>query len=143
MIANHKVTGKAMSVPGGIGLAAVVSIATTLLMSGLLAWLVLTERVGEIAVGYGTMVILLVSSFLGAMIAAGVIKHRKMMVCLLSGAAYLLCLLACTALFLGGQYQGVGVSVLLILAGCVAAALTDLRKRGSSNKKSRRKMYSR
>lgn len=143
MVANQKVTGRAMTIPGGVGIAAITSIVTTLLMSGILAWLVLTERVGESVVGYGAMVILLVSSFFGAMIAAGMIKHRKMMVCLLSGAAYFLCLLACTALFLGGQYQGVGISALLILVGSAGAALTDLRKGGSFNKKSRRKMYSR
>lgn len=143
MVANQKVTGKATSIPGGIGIAATVSMLITLLTCCILAWLVVTERVGENAIGYCAMMILLVSSFVGAVIAAVKIKHRKMMVCVLSGCAYFLCLLACTALFFGGQYHGVGVSALLILAGSVAAALTDMRKGGSFNKKSRRKMYSR
>lgn len=142
MISKQKVTGKAMSIPAGISLAAGISILTTLVFSWLLAWLVITGRVGENAIGYGAMAILLMASYLGAILAAARVKHRSMMVCALSGAAYFLCLLACTALFFGGQYQGIGVSALIITVGSVGAALTDAARSGG-HKKGRRKIPSR
>lgn len=143
MIVNQKVTGKAMSIPGGIGFSAVISMVITLALSWLVAALVIAGRVGESAIGYGSMVILLLSSYTGAVFAAIKIKHRRMMACLLSGVVYFLCLLTCTALFFGGQYQGVGVSSLLIAAGSITAALTGAARNSGPNKKGRRKIRSR
>ncbi len=128
-----------MSMPGGIGLGVGVSAAITLLLCWLISWLIASERVGENAIGYAAMTILLVSAYVGALLAAARIKHQKMMICLLSGAAYFAVLLACTALFFGGQYQGVGISALLIAAGSIAAAMTDAGIVGGKNKKRKKK----
>ncbi|MBQ9839106.1 MAG: TIGR04086 family membrane protein [Oscillospiraceae bacterium] len=141
MVVNKKVTGTAASIPGGIAAAAGVATALTLLLSGLIAWLVLQERIGESAIGYGAMVVLLLSSFVCGVLASAMVKHRRMVVCLLSGLTYFLCLLACTALFFGGRYQGLGVTALLILAGSVSAALIDLSRPRKRRKTDRRKMH--
>lgn len=140
MVANRKVTGIAMSMPGGLALGGVVSLLTTILGTGVFAYMLSTETVSADAVGYCAMGILLASSMLGSMTAAGKIKHRKIYVCGLTGLIYYLTLLAITALFFGGQYQGIGVTALVILAGSGTAALLGTKgknRRHSSKRKIR------
>ena len=73
----------------------------------------------------------------GAAVAVGKIKRRRVYVCLLSGGIYYGILLAMTALFFGGQYQGMGVTALLVLAGSGLVALLGLR--GEKGAKPRRR----
>ena len=134
MIATKKPTGRAMSMPGGLAVGFAVSMSVTLLLALLLTKLILDETMAMEHVGYGTMLLLLIASFLGAAVAQRKIKHRRMLVCLESGAVYFFGLLAVTALFFGGQYTAVGVSGLLILAGCGSAGLITAGK-GSARKK--------
>lgn len=103
----------------------------------MLAKLVMDEKMAMEHVGYGIMILLLAASFLGAVTAQGKIKHRKMLVCLLSGLVYFIMLLAATALFFGGQYTGVGVTGLLILGGSGTAALATAGQ-GTNRKKKRK-----
>ena len=87
-------------------------------------------------VGYGIMVLLIVSSFAGAMISFGRIKRQRMLVCIVSGVIYFAMLMSMTALFFGGQYSAVGTTALLVLAGSGAAALLGLRQgRGAKRTK--------
>lgn len=132
----QKVSGKAMSIPGGLALGAGVSMLLTVALSAAVAKLVQTELLSQEKIGYGVMIILLISSFLGAMTAQGRVKHRRAMVCFLSGILYYLLLLSITALFFGGQYSGMWVTGLVILAGVGSAAMTTARQgRGGRNKK--------
>ncbi len=142
MVANQKVTGRASSIPVGIGLGILLSVAITLLLSCLLAWLVLGGRIGESGMGYGIMGILLIASLAGSALAILRVKHRKLLVGLAAGIGYLAVLLMCTALFFGGQYQGIGVTAVVILCGSLAASLLGARD-GKGRKKSTRKMRSR
>lgn len=136
MVVNQKVTGKASSMPGGLAIGWGCSMAVTLLGSVIVAAL-LDRRIMEMdSIGYGTMLILLLSSMLGATLAVKRIKKQRMMVSMLAGAAYYLTLLAVTALFFGGQYEGMAVTGLVILGGSLAAALSGLRqKRGAARKR--------
>ena len=134
MLQNRKPTGRAMSIPGGLAVAAGVSVAVTVLLSLLLAKLIVDEQMGMEHAGYGTMILLMTASFLGAVTAQRKIKHRKALVCLLSGLVYYGILLGFTALFFGGQYTGAGVTGLVILAGSGTAALTAAGK-GRTGKK--------
>ena len=87
-------------------------------------------------IGYGIMVLLIVSSFAGAMISFGRIKRQRMLVCIVSGVIYFAMLMSMTALFFGGQYSAVGTIALLVLAGSGAAALLGLRQgRGAKRTK--------
>jgi hypothetical protein len=51
-----------------------------------------------------------------------------------SGAGYYLTLLAMTALFFGGQYQGMGVTLGLVLAGAGTATLLSVKRKNSITK---------
>ena len=123
MTVNQKVTGTALSMPVGLGLGTLVSLGITGLLSALTAWLILSGKLSEGSVGYCAMVILLVSSAAGAATAIGKIKRRRLQAGLTSGGIYFACLLAATALFFGGSYQGIGVTALMVFCGCTLVIL--------------------
>lgn len=138
MVANRKVTGAASAMPVGLAVGLGVSLGTTLLGCAVLAWLIGRETVPQSGIGYGSLVILLTASLLGAGVACGRVKRRRMLVCTLSGLCYFASLVCMTALFFGGQYQGMGVTALVILAGSLCIGLLGLRGEGSRNRRRRK-----
>ena len=123
MTVNRKVTGTAMTMPAGIGVGCGISMLVTILGSALVAKLISLEVLQEMAIGYGAMAIILVASTLGALTAVKKVKKRMLQVSALVGFVYYGLLLAMTACLFGGQYQGLGVTALLVLAGCGLVAL--------------------
>ena len=140
MAINQKVTGRTSSMPVGLAIGGGVSLIITLLTAALLAELINREAISEESVGYGVMILLLLSSAIGSLTAVGKIKRQRMAVCLLSGGIYFCILLSITALFFGGQYDAVGVTAVLVLGGSVAAAFLSLQqgRRGRSGKTRRK-----
>lgn len=135
MVTNRKVTGKAMTVPGGVLLGACAALLWTIAAAAILGILIGREILPEQAIGYGSIMILLSASFLGSLLAWGKVKHQRAVVCLSTGAAYLIILLSMTALFFGGQYEAIGVTVLLVLAGCAVVILMGMGQgKGGSRK---------
>lgn len=130
MVVNQKVTGTASSMPAGLAVGAVFSLAVTIIGSGLVAWLVGRETLPEDSIGYCAMAILLLAGVSGAAMAVGRIKRRRAMVCMLSGTIYYICLLGITALFFGGQYQGMGVTGLMVFCGVMLVLLAGVRREG-------------
>ena len=141
MVSNRKSTGTASSIPAGIAIAAIVSLVITLLGSVVSAYLVQSELIRQESIGYASMVVLVVSGAVGALVAMARIKRMRMQMCLLSGVCYFLLLLSVTALFFGGQYEGIGVTALAILSGCGSVAVLSIagEKRGSTGR--RKKAY--
>ncbi len=141
MIVNQKPTGRAMSMPGGLTIGAVVSLGVTLLFAAVLAKLVDMEKLAWGNIGYGIIVILLLASFSGAMTAYAKIKRQRLLVCGASGVIYFGILLAITALFFGGQYEAVGVTAGLVFGGSACAWLLGLRDGGSRRGKKIRPVH--
>lgn len=139
MVVNKKVTGKSTAMPMGLTIGVVVSLLLSFAGAMIAANLVVTGTLGQDAIGYCAIVILMVSPAVGAVISALMIKHRWMIVCLSVGGIYYLALLAITALFFGGQYQGMGVTALVVLGTCGAVGLLGLRTgKGSRHKGAKR-----
>lgn len=111
------------------------SLLLTMILSAILAKMVETEALAQRNIGYGVMILLLISSFLGAAAAQGRVKHQRLLVCILSGCVYFLLLLGITALFFGGQYSGMGVTALLVFGGAGTAALLCTRQGKGSHKR--------
>lgn len=132
-------TGRTLSIPAGMGVGLGVSLGITAAAIAVLAKLVDTQTLAWENVGYGIMVMLLAASFFGALTAYGKIKRQRLMVCLLTGAAFFGFLLSMTALFFGGQFDGVLYTFLLVLAGSSAAGLLGLRQGRGGGKKQRRR----
>ncbi len=122
MYGKKKTTGTAMTLPAGIGLALLISMLITLAGSALVAIMVLSEKIGEGAVGYAAMAILALSSVAGAWIAVILVKRLRLQVSIIFGGCYYLLLLAMTALLFGGQYQGMGTTAIIILVGSALVA---------------------
>lgn len=138
MITNKKGTGRATPMPVGFGLGVGISVGVTLILSAFIAYLVQTGSLEESAVGYSSGLILLLSSALGALVSASRIKRRWMLICLGAGGLYYLSLIAMTALFFGGQYQGMGVTAILVLVGAGLTGLLGVKAKGSGKWKRRK-----
>lgn len=123
MTVNQKVTGTAASIPAGLAMGTLVSLGITAALSALAAWLVRGGSVPEEGIGYCAMVILLLSSCAGALTAIRKTKRLRMQMGLAAGGIYWLCLLAATALFFGGQYEGIGVTALMVFCGSMLVIL--------------------
>lgn len=128
--------GTAVSIPEGIAWGACTGITIILMTSAALAKLMDAQTLQWENVGWWIMTMLLLASFIGAMVSCGMIKRKRMQMSLLSGAILWLMLLGFTALFFGGQYEGVGVTGGLVLAGSISAGLTGSKpKKGRKGKK--------
>lgn len=101
-----KKSKKSSTIPAGLGLGLLVSMAVTVAAAVVITFLVAGERIGESAIGFGALGALLLGAIAGALTAAGKIEGHRMIACLLNGAVYFVCLMCCTALFFEGQYQG-------------------------------------
>lgn len=130
---HHKASSTGVGLALGLG----VSLLITIALLAASAKLIQAELLQEERIGFTIMGTLLLASFGGAIASAWTIQRRKGLMCLCSGGLYWASLLAVTALFFGGQYDAVGVTALLILAGAGAAALLTMKeKKGRKNKKS-------
>ena len=136
MVMNQKPSGRASSMPMGVLTGLAVSLSVTILLAAISAKLIDIQWIGEKDIGYCAMVILIAAPFAGAKSAQKRIKRQQLMVCGISAGLYFLMLLGITALFFGGQYEAVSVTLLLILAG---AALTLLTGNGKHRAGKRRK----
>lgn len=137
MVTNKKVFGRAGSMPKGLALGTTAALVLTVGYAILMTQLILTETVDMTALGYGSMILLPVVSAVSAWIAVSIIKRKRMQVCLLSGGVYFTVLALINIFFFGGQFQGVLVTVALILAGVLVVGVMGLRGERGSGKKYR------
>lgn len=138
---DRKITGRAASIPAGLAVGALVSMAVTILISAIGAHLIISKIVPQEQIGYCSIFALLAGSILGAVTASKKVKHKNLVVSFLSGLVYFFILLAATALFFGGQYEGMGVTFIVILLGTAAAALITSREGNRRSNRRRKKIH--
>ena len=136
-----KHSGRAVSVPIGMLTACGVSIALTMCLSVIGAMLVSRELLGQERIGILAMMILTVASVMGGITAAGKIKMRRMQMSLLHGALYGLFLVVLTFLFFGGQFQGMGTTLVVIAVSSIGGGLIANRSEGKGSGKKRKKYH--
>ena len=130
MATKYQSTGRAMTLPAGVLLGAGMAFIWTIAMSAVMAKLIEMEVFPESAVGYGSMVILLTASALASTTAWRKVKHQRAIVCMCAGGVYFLILLAVTAVFFGGQFDAVGVTAAVVMAGSGSTVILGLRSPG-------------
>ncbi len=128
MTVNQKVSGTASTMPAGLLKGAVAAIIMTIAGAALMSALIIREVLRETSIGYCAMVVLLISPLAGALIAMNAVKQKLAIVAALSAGIYYLLLLGTNALLLKGEYTGMGVTALLVLAGAGSALLLKLRQ---------------
>ena len=140
MTTQHKATGRAASIPSGLAAGAAVSMAVTAAICGLGAWLIASEIMPQQQIGYCSLAALLLSAALGAMTAMHRVKRKRLMVGLMSGGIYYAILIAITILFFDGSFQGMGVTLTVILVGSLLAILVNNRRQNAGSGHRRRKI---
>lgn len=129
------VNKKDKGLPEALGIGLLAGVILTLLGTGLLALLIGNETMDITAMSPGCIVIHLIGSALTGLVAYGVMKRQRIVVCALSALCYFLVQVGITALFFDGQYQGIGAGVLSIIGGGVLSVLPGFISRSSGGKK--------
>lgn len=140
MVAQHRATGRAASIPSGLAVGAAVSVIVTLIICSLGAWLITSEIMPQERIGYCSIAALLLSAILGGMTAMNRVKRKRLAVSLMNGGIYYALLIAVTILFFDGSFQGMGVTLAVILLGSVIAVLTAKRGHNLNSGQKRRKI---
>ena len=138
MVNTVRPAGKTKSVPGGMAIAGSISIGITLLGSVIMAFMMDAEKITWEQAGYWIMAMLFLSAFAGAKGAIAAIKRQRLAVCAMSGGLYWGLLLCITALFFGGNYEAVGETAAIIIAGSGCAAMVSLPRKKSAKGKRRK-----
>lgn len=128
-------TGKTKSIPAGMAISAAVSMTITVVLAAAIAYGLHVQRITWEQAGYWIMGMLFLASFAGGKSGYGAIKGQRCMISLLCGLLYWGLLLCVTALFFGGDYEGVWVTACIILAGSEASALLSIPNSGKRNRK--------
>ena len=123
MVVNRKVTGRASSVPAGLAAGAITALGITLVTSLFVAYLVSGEYIGQDKIGYGAIFVLLMASAIGSWFAIRKIKKMPIQMAALSGLLFYVMLLSMTALFFGGQFNGMAVTLVFVLVGSGAGGI--------------------
>lgn len=127
--------GKSISLITGIGIGIATSIIVSVAAAAAAAALVNSERMDIGNLSPTTAVIHILASFLGGWLASSLTGQKKLICVLGTAAGYLVVMLAITALLFDGQYQGVGLTILMVLIGAGAVILLGLRGKNRGNRK--------
>ena len=114
---------KGNSMASKLALGAAVCIGVTVLCAAVGAAMISSGRIPESTMSYGALGTLALSSMAGALAGGWKIQEKRLYLCLLVAAVYVALLLAITATFFGGQYEGVGLSVIMAILGAFGAAI--------------------
>lgn len=123
MVVNRKVTGRASSVPAGLVTGALTALAITLITSYLAAFMVSRELLDRDMFGYCAIAMLILASFVGSKVAVAKIKKMPLRMAAASGLVLYVLLLSITALFFDGQYDAMGVTLVVVLIGSEAGGM--------------------
>ena len=137
MIPIKKFKSKVMGIPAGLGVGVLSSLLLTFIGTAIAASLLATEKIGEDTIQYVVILVQAISGALGAFLSESLTKRLRLQVSLLSGVCYYLALLAMTALFFGGRYQGIGLTAAVIMAVCLVIAFLPTQS-GELGKKRKR-----
>lgn len=119
--------GKSVSLPAGIGIGVGTSLLASVTAVAVLAALVNAEKLNIGSITVVTALVHLISSFLGGWLATLLTKQKRLVTALSTAAGYLLVMIGMTALIFDGQYQGIGLALLMVFIGSGAVILLGMR----------------
>ncbi len=112
-----------------------VSVIGLLAATFILSMLVHHERVSVNGINYGTLFILMISALLGSCAAIKSYGEKRVCIGALAGLIYGVVLLGITALFFGGRYRGVTVTLFLVLGMGAVSGLLAINGNGGNKRK--------
>lgn len=138
MTIKKSTSGKAVSIPAGLGISFAVNALITSMSTVFLSSMIECKKIAWEDTGYWIMFMLLISSFAGAKAAILSIKTQRYLTAAMSGIVYWGALLCITGLFFGGNFHSVFETAALIMAGSITAALIGIPGKRSASQKRRR-----
>ena len=141
MALNKKDSSKVSAMAVGIIIGVLVSVLISLVASVILAGLIGAEKMSMGAVEYGSAVILMMASAAGSFTACRKVNHHRTQVCLMTGGAYYLLLLAITSVFYEGKFQGLGITAVSVILGCAVVALLGIRDKKTRKNKFKKSAF--
>ena len=126
MISRSTKQGKNRSVAVGLTIGTAVCCIITILLTSLIAYLISRERISENNIRLFTSLIHYLSVLIGTYCVNTLIKRKLLPVSLLQCTCYLAVLFASTALFWGGQYGGIGSTLIAVILGGASGILAIL-----------------
>lgn len=130
-----KQTGRAPSLVNAVLKGTGIAVGWTALCAMAIAKMVDSEVISLEAVGYGSMVTHLSAVYLGAMAAYKSAGHMADTAAGLTGGSYYLILLLVNALFFGGQFTGLGITLALVGLASGAVILTTGKGRSRQGRR--------
>lgn len=128
-------TGRMPNLGNAVVTGMLTGVAAAFLGAAILAKLVDMELLKMENLGYGILILHPLSVLLGARSAGRRAGHRAPAAAAMTGAGYYLVLLLVNALFFGGDFTGLGVTLLLVGLGAGAGILTMGQGRGRNRKR--------
>ncbi len=129
-----KRSGRALSMGAAAGIGVFAGVCATVLGAVLMAYLMGKGHIAADALGIWSFAVQLAAAAAGAWIASALYKDKRLILCgIIAGAMYLL-YLAMTAMFFGGQYEGLLVGLAAVLLGSGSAMLPILTGKGHKRK---------
>lgn len=126
-----KMTGRAMTMAGGVAVGVTACILVTLAGASLVAALVLSDRLTEQSVGYCGYLIVPLSVMLGGLLSCCLVKRRRLLVSTFVGGIYYGALFCTASFFFGGVHHGAVLTAVVVMAAVLTVGLAGGRKRGS------------
>lgn len=104
----------------------------TVLFSMCAAWMICNEKIREEYTGYVVMIIILLASFGGSIMACEKSGCKRLTIAVLTGFIYFVVLMSIGILIYDGTLRGVGETMLIVLCGSILGAMWTTRgkKRG-------------
>lgn len=127
-------TGRKKSKPIAILLGIGISLATTLFFAAMIAYLVITETLGQAAIAVMRLPILVISTAAGAMMAYGILKENRIPVTLITAGGYFTVLLLGNVFGFGGEFAGFWSAFVMVVLGCGIAILPAMHKKSGKRK---------
>lgn len=134
MVGKRKMSGQGVTIPAGIAIGVITSVAVMLMGALLISFLVMNETVPINGIGLGAMCVLVLAAAAGAWLATVLTRQKKLLVSGLTALIFYLVLLSITAVFFGGMFAGMCIVALMILLGAGATVLFGLRKKSGKSK---------
>ena len=115
------------SIPAAIGIGALISFMTMIIGAAVMTLLLANQTIEESAMGYGVLLIIILSVVIGSTVSILLARNRVLVVSLCTALTFALALLAMTAMFFGGQYSGVPVTLLVMGGSAIGVALIAVK----------------
>lgn len=123
VVSKQEYGNKEKSIPMAIGIGTLISFLTMIIGAAVMTLLLANQTIEESAIGYGVLLVTILSVVIGSVVSILLAHSRVLIVSLCTTLSFALILLAMTAMFFGGQYSGVPVTLMVMAGSAISVAL--------------------